>query len=236
MTLVNPSSLSATLDAVNAALFWGQPIDEAERVETAEWIALRQRQPGGYHHGAFPAPLEADFGGRAHLFTGEVLDTWAGTAHALGEEACRAMLLLRVDTPYVQAALTRASDAMADVLGLVLAEGWFEKRPGEFCCAKCSVAVWRHMAAGGLREIDPQRWLEGGLRSLQALREGGGRWRRYPFYYTLLALTEMDLPGARDELRYAAPACEHVAKRDASEDEYAVRRRDLAVRALALCG
>jgi len=232
MSLVNEGSLSVTLDAVNEALFWGRPVSDADRVEAAGWLAGRQGRPGGYHNGALPAPLPGDLA-TARLFTGEALTTRAGTAHALGEEACRAMLLLEADTPVVQAALTRASDAMAEVLGLVVAQGYFDKRPGEFCCATCSVAVWRHMAAGGLLGTDPERWLEGGLRTLRSHRTDGGRWRRYPFYYTLLALTEIDLPVARGELRYAAPACERVVRRVAGDDVYAQRRRALAERALA---
>ena len=234
MSLVNETSLSATLDAVNEALFFGRPLSQADRVEAAEWIAQRQAQHNGYRD-ALPAPLEADLGGRARLFTGEALKSWAGTAHILGEEACRALIRLDAPSPNVQAALSDATQAMQGVLGQMVAEGWFDKRPGVFCCARCSVSIWRHMAAGGLAGADPVRWLEGGLRTLAVQRTEDGRWHGFPFYYTLLALTEIDLPGAREELRYVAPVCERLLRRAAGADVYVTRRRAVMERALACC-
>jgi len=225
MTLVNESILSATLDAVNEVLFWSRAVAQADREQSIAWIVGRQGQPGGYLH-SLPAPCQADLGGNARVFTGERLSSWAGTAHVLGEEACRALLLLDGPTASAQAALQRASAPMVAKLGQVV-------RPGEYCCGTCSVSVWRHMAAGGLDGADQQCWLEGGLRTLVAHRTGDGRWRRYPFYYTVLALTEIGLPGAREELRYAAPALERAARRDPGQEVYAVRRRALAERALA---
>ena len=88
-------------------------------------------------------------------------------------------------------------------------------------------------AAGGLRQADPDKWLEGGLTSLRVSRTGDGRWQSYPFHYTLLTLTETDLPGAREELRYAAPACERAIRLAATDDVYVKRRRAVAERALA---
>jgi hypothetical protein len=72
------------------------------------------------------------------------------------------------------------------------------------------------------------------VRELKLLRTGDGRWRRFPFYYTVLALHEMNVKPALDELRYAAPVLERSLKR-ASGDKYAARRRTLAERVLAKC-
>ena len=47
-----------------------------------------------------------------------------------------------------------------------------------------------------------------------------------------LALSEIDLPSARQELRYAAPACERVLKRLSGADPV-TRRRDIVLRALS---
>jgi hypothetical protein len=53
------------------------------------------------------------------------------------------------------------------------------------------------------------------------------------FYYTILALSEIDLPSARRELGYAAPACEWVLKRREGDDTVLRLCRDIAHRALS---
>jgi hypothetical protein len=105
-------------------------------------------------------------------------------------------------------------------------------RAGMYCCGACSVALWRHIAAGGLPKESGR--LARGLQSLRAHRTEDGRWRRFPDFYTLLALTEIDLPAARRELRYAVPRCERYLKRRPTADRYAQRRRRVAERVLAL--
>ena len=48
MRLVKPSSLAATLDAVNESLFFGRRLTKADRRAAARWIAGRQSLPGSY--------------------------------------------------------------------------------------------------------------------------------------------------------------------------------------------
>ncbi len=83
---------------------------------------------------------------------------------------------------------------------------------------------------GGL--FDQDKLLAGGVRQLKKRRDGKGRWRQFPFHYTLLALSEMDFPAAIREMKYAAPSCERVAKRKPGNDIYAKRRQLLAMRIL----
>lgn len=52
------------------------------------------------------------------------------------------------------------------------------------------------------------------------------------FWYTVLALSEMDNAEARTELKYAAPALERAASRAVPSEVYARRRHELAVRTL----
>jgi len=104
---------------------------------------------------------------------------------------------------------------------------------GIYCCGKCSASLWRHLAAGGLARQEPL--LTSGVKTLKAHRDGKGRWRRFPYYYTLLALSEMNVPGVVTEMRYAAGGCEKLLKRSAAADKYANRRRALAERVLARC-
>ena len=73
------------------------------------------------------------------------------------------------------------------------------------------------------------------MRILKTRRDGNGRWRAFPFHYTLLALSDIELPSALAERRYAAPACERCLKRSPGDDTFAQRRRELAERILARC-
>jgi hypothetical protein len=89
------------------------------------------------------------------------------------------------------------------------------------------------IAAGGYHTSPG--FIERGLKRLAELRDGAGRWRVFPYWYTLLALVETDGAGAVTELRYAAPVAERYLKRQPGADAYAQRRHALAARALAKC-
>ncbi len=242
MSLVRPDSLAATLDAVNQAFFFGRRLSEANRREAAAWIASRQGLPGAYH-GMF-APTERDRRESIRLFTGESVATRAATAHILGEEACRALILLggtgilpvkhRLEACATEAAaLARATEGMLGRLRAAEQRETHMGRPwlGQYCCGKCTAALWRHLAAGGLERAEHH--LAAGVEALRLSRTGDGRWRRYPFFYTVLALSEMDASLAIDELRYAAPVLYGLVKGAPEGDPFATRRRTLAERVLA---
>jgi hypothetical protein len=106
---------------------------------------------------------------------------------------------------------------------------------GRYCCGKCSVSLWRHLAAGGMSQPMRREWLAAGMAGLKAGRTGDGRWRSLPFWYALSAVEAIDSPAALAELRYAAPALQRLLKRPAGEDAYARRRRAVAERCLARC-
>ncbi|MBM4033737.1 MAG: hypothetical protein FJ291_18420 [Planctomycetes bacterium] len=242
MSLVRSESLAATLDAVNEAHFFGWPLSDADRREAAAWIAARQGLPGAYH-GMF-APTEKDRRGGMRLFTGERVATRAATAHILGEEACRALILLggtgilpvehRLEACATEgAALARATDGMLARLRAAeererhMGRLWL----GQYCCGKCTAALWRHLAAGGLERAEHH--LGAGVEALRLSRTGDGRWRRFPFHYTVLALSEMDVSLAIDELRYAAPILQRLASRAPEGGPFAARRHTIAERVLA---
>ena len=110
MDLLNKRSLATTLDRVNEALFFGRRIPRPEARGVALWLASRRGLPGSYA-GMF-APTARDFANGIKLFTGERISSGAATGHILGEEACRAVLLLDVDEPLVREALARANRSM----------------------------------------------------------------------------------------------------------------------------
>jgi hypothetical protein len=211
-------TLSATVDTVNEVFFFGRPLSASDRVAAAEWIAGRQGLPGSY--GGMFAPTERDFRDGVTTFTGEHQSSRAGTAHLLGEEACRALILLNV--PAAQPALGKATADMIECLNVSERRGY---AIGTFCCGMCSCAYWRHLAVGGLDRQEER--LSGGMKVLKSRRLNNGRWRSFPFWYALLALTGMDVPGVESERQFAAPVCERYLRRPPA-GEYAARRRRVA--------
>ena len=87
----------------------------------AIWLAGRQGLSGSYA-GMF-APTSTDYAEGIRLFTGERIASGAATGHILGEEACRALLLLDVDIEKVRLALGRATRSMNDRLDQSESEG-----------------------------------------------------------------------------------------------------------------
>src|SRR5688500_11965939 len=224
--LINRASLSQTVDAITAACFDGRVLSAVERGQTARWIAGRQGLPGAY--GSTFAGFPAERANGIVLFTGERIAS-ASARHILGEEASRALRHLRVRDPNVTRALERADEGLLRCLARA-AEDPRKRNPGLYCCGKCSVGLWRNLLAGGLDRHEER--LRGGARHLRSMRDGAQQWRKFPFWYTVLALSEMDNAEARAELKYAAPALEHAANRAEPSSVYARRRYALAVRSL----
>lgn len=228
MKITKPNSLAQTIDALNEMFFYETPLSGSHKEEVAKWICGRQGLPGSYA-GMF-APTPKDFKEGIRLFTGERIWTRAATAHIMGEEACRALIELNVRLPDVRNALGRATRGMLE--RITCAEDKMSRR-GFYCCGICTAALWRNLAVGGLDT--PKMRLAAGLKILKKHRDGKGGWRRFPFHYTLLALSEIDLPAVADELRYAAPICERYLKYIKTADKFARRRRDLSERILIRC-
>jgi hypothetical protein len=106
MNLIDTLSLSQTLDHLNDCFFSGKMIPDDEKRATADWIAARQGLKGAYAH--MFAPTEKDYREGVRVFTGELIQSGAATGHVMGEEACRALLLLNVADPAVTHALEQA--------------------------------------------------------------------------------------------------------------------------------
>jgi hypothetical protein len=204
--LIDRASLSETLDAINAASFDGRTLSADERGQAARWIVGRQGLPGAYADTFAGFPSERSKG--IVLFTGERIQS-ASARHILGEEASRALRRLRVRDREVTRALGRADEGLMRCLARA-AEDPRNGNPGLYCCGKCSVGLWRTLLAGGLDRHEER--LQRGASHLRTVRDGEHQWRKFPFWYTVYALSEMDNAGAREELKYAAPALERAAK------------------------
>lgn len=227
-SVIDEVSLSRTLDAVDELAFDGRSLAPAERQAVARWIAARQGLPGAKSgtFAAFPGELREGF----VVFTGERL-TYASARHVLGEEACRVLRSLDVRDETVQAALERADAGLRRAIAPAENDPRYQN-PGAYCCRKCSVGMWRNLASGGLDRRE-ERLRKGVGEFLRSHRTEQATWRLFPFWYTILALTEIDVPEARDELDYVAPKLERMARREAPSNVHEGRRLELARRALS---
>ena len=226
--MIEPTSLSRTVDAVDEAVFEGRELPAKERLLVAQWIAARQGLAGAYADTFAGFPAEREKG--ILVFTGERI-TSASARHVLGEEASRALRSLGVRDAKVQAALERANAGLMSCLARAALDPR-NTNPGRFCCGKCTVGLWRNLLSGGL-DRQEERLRKGVGQVLRANRAGEGKWRVFPFWYTVLALSEMDVPEARKELEYAAPVLERTAQRPPAKGVYAKRRHALAARVVS---
>ena len=216
------NTLASDLDALNEVLFFNYPLIGAERSIFLTMIAGRQIKDGPAA-GLFSTPEENREGLR--LFTGERLRTALATGNVLAAECMRALLLLSPPQPAPEDVLERAH---AHLRGACFT-GCCAK--GE--CAHSSVAWMRCLAAQEGRRSE--EWLQHHLEVIKAHRDGSGRWWNFPFYYTLLALTEIDLPEARSEMQYSAQACTQYLWRANHNGESDRRRTVLMQRVLERC-
>jgi hypothetical protein len=218
------TTLAAAVDVLNEAQFYGRRLSRAEQDAAASFIASRQgveRAKAG-SFGLTPAECAAGI----RVFTGELM-THASARHIVGEECCRVLRNLKELSAEVKRALATASANMNEhILPHVDADG----HPGMYCCGKCTVAFWRNIVAGGFNEQESR--LDDGVEFLHKHRDGEGGWRRFPFYYTLLALSEMESPTAKAEIEYASDVIQVRLSRRPSNDMYAQRRHDVMRRAL----
>jgi hypothetical protein len=218
MTLVNPNSLAATLANINDAVFRGD-LPAGEREPAAEWIASRVGVFGSYR--GLPAPTGKDRHKKLRLYTGELVGSHAGTGCKLGFEATWALAVLHPKKASVQ----KAAQACRDIAVERFAQETARRR-GMYCCYSCSVAGWRALGSAGQPQAD--KLLEAGLALLRGSRLGNGRWDKFPFWYTVLALSDLETPEARAELRHAAAVLEQFIGRRQKPDATARRRRLLA--------
>src|SRR5262245_22006073 len=138
--LINRTSLSQTVDALNAAQFDGRALAATERTQVARWIVARQGLSGSYGGTFAGFPSERAKG--IVLFTGERIAS-ASARHILGEEASRALRLLRVRDRSVTRALEAADEGLMRCLARFAGDPQ-HRNPGLYCCGKCSVGLWRN--------------------------------------------------------------------------------------------
>jgi hypothetical protein len=210
--MLNTHSLGATINAVNEAALFSARVSEPTVKQITEFIAGRQGLPHSYW-GLF-APLDDEVKKPFTLFTGETIRSDASARHILGEESLRILKVLGDTSPSVQQAIEHAQEDFGRRLMSNKALGY---GMGTYCCGNCTVAYWRALTTHWI--ADAEERLEMGIKDLKNERQAG-KWRRFPFYYTALCLTELDKELAREEIRYIQPACERSIKNLRSNDAH----------------
>jgi hypothetical protein len=192
---------------------------DAQLTEALNWVLLRQGLTGAYR-GLF-APTETDLRG-VKLVTGELIFS-AALRHILGEEALRAVLVWNLGS---NSAAKKAKESF--VYLFEKAGEPSAKTTGFFCCHKCTIAFLRTLAV-----VRPGGWeltLQKSIENIRKKRTPDGRWHGFPFYYTLLTLSEIDLPSAKVELRYAGTVAKKLVNRYQKGDRISYFRK-LALKA-----
>jgi hypothetical protein len=219
MDLTSPN-LRLTLDTLDDTLFHRLPLTSAEREAFALSIISMQipngARAGLFNHGT--AGREA----APRLFSGERLYTLLAARHTLLIDSARLLTRLEVKTGAVTRALALAS----------------QKMEARCYSGFCAVGECRHLTVAFMRYLIVSAPPGGGHRlnsffnRLVAHRDGQGKWGTFPFYYTLLMLSESESPQAAEERLFAAPACAALLQRAWKDDPTSRRRKTILERAI----
>jgi hypothetical protein len=181
--------------------------------QALNWILSRQGLKGSYMN--LFAPTEKDMFG-VKLLTGERINS-AALRHVLGEEALRTAILWNVGS------MGMVKKAMRGFNQLLERGKPSAKSSGFYCCYKCTLAFLRTLTVG-----KPNNWkeiLERGIWRIKEERTPDGRWHGFPFFYTLLTLSELDSPSAKAELRHASKVAQRLLERYQRDDRTSRFRR-----------
>jgi len=188
---------------------------DAQVEEALRWVLSRQGLEGSYRN--LFSPTESDVRG-IRLLTGERIVSGAALRHILGEEALRTLIVWNLgSSPAVREAV-KSFHALLNT-----GSGKPARETGFYCCYRCTPAFLRTLAV-----VQPDGWeriLERGISNIRRSRTPDGRWRGFPFYYTLLTLSEVDMTSAKAELRHARKVAKGLLKRYRNDDRTSRFRR-----------
>ncbi|NHK32282.1 MAG: hypothetical protein FK730_13085, partial [Asgard group archaeon] len=184
-------SLAKKIDTINEYLFYKKKIPKKVLKETI--LQIRNRQVTNGESIGMLSLTPFDYQEGSLLFTGEKLKTNLATKNTLTQEAFRLLILVNdVDL---------ATDET-----IKLANKWME----DSCFSTyCFVGECKHSTLGFIRYLNTiktpkfEEKIRLFLTLLKEHRDNKGRWDGFPFYYTLLVLSEISIPEAISELCYA---------------------------------
>lgn len=213
MIIVHPTSLTTTLDSAAEALFHQNPIPIDLRKDIATLLIHRQSQTGP--NSGFFIPFTAESATHFRLFSGEQLTTEFARQHIQLIEAARILKLLGLDLSAVTKSIQIAEHRMDTMC--------YSKFCSKGECKSVTIAFMRFLNSADSE--DPATRLNSFLTKLGSYRDGKGKWNGFPYYFTLLMLSEIDEPLAIQELQYAAPSFQKLSNLLTSADPISTRRQ-----------
>ena len=221
MIIVRPTSLAATLDSAAEAFFINKTIPAAHREDISLMLISRQNLSGP--NSGFFIPFAAERDTPFRLFSGEQLYTDFARSHIHLIESTRLLMLLSLNRIGVDHSVQIADQRMSTICY------------SKFCpkgeCKSLTIAYMRYLST--CNEKDTGLRLKPFLTKLVDYRDGKGKWNGFPFYYTLLMLSEVTDPLATQELQYAALLCEKQRAQNWPRDPFSIRRQSIITQALA---
>jgi hypothetical protein len=218
---IHPTSLFSTLDSTAEKLFHHETFTNTLRDEIVALILSRQCQTGT--NAGFFLPFTAESEVKIKLFSGEELRTSLAKIHGPMIEAVRILKIL-------------APQGNAPTQAIQLANQRMEKMCYSSFCAKgeckaLTIAYLRYLSLDGIESSAIR--INTHLDSLASHRDGKGKWGSFPFFYTLLMLSEINDPLALQELQYASPACQKLKAQSWPNDPISKRRQEIIGAVLA---
>ena len=221
MPIIHPASLAATLDATDEALFFQKTIPVSVRKDVSDLLISRQIQSGS-NAGCF-IPFTAEAATESRLFSGERLNTAFASRHIQLIEAARLLKLLGMDDKATAKSIALAENHMNAMC--------YSKFCSKGECKSITVAYLRYLPTSDQK--DSPAHINSLLTQLAAHRDEKGKWRGFPFFYTVLVLSEIDDPLAINEREYAAPVFQKPPGALLSTDPISRRRQAILARAFS---
>jgi hypothetical protein len=221
MIIVHPTSLSDSLDSAAEVLFFQRSILPALRDDLAALLIHRQILTGS--NSGFFIPFVSESRTQSRLFTGEALRTEFACRHLQLIAATRVLTLLAPDNPAVARAIFLSEQRMNTMC--------YSKFCSKGECRSLTVAYMRYLAV--LNTPAAASALSQLLTELAGYRDGKGRWHGFPFYYTILMLSEADDPLAAEELHYSDSLLDRLSGQNWANDRYSIRCKSLLHNAMA---
>ncbi|MFW9924668.1 MAG: hypothetical protein ACFFDW_15405 [Candidatus Thorarchaeota archaeon] len=218
MVVVIPQNTAIFLDELNEKLFYNKEIPEEEWNKLAE-IIVTKLQRKGREKGCLALSAEEYFNG-AQLFTGEKMNTKLAIKNILTLNAL---------------SILKSKQALSEdtIEAISIIEEWIVNS----CFSKfCTVGECKHSTLGYLyylANLTSEEKYDEFLAILKHHRDGTGRWKGFPYFYTLYILLLVNTSEALEELQYSASVIEKNYKFISTDDKYSQRRKELLQRVMS---
>jgi hypothetical protein len=220
MTMAEPDCQEVTLETLAEVFFYSKPLPASKREQFTALFTSNQIRSGA-KSGFFILPNNQN-GTRPRLFSGEAITTAFAFRHLQLIESARLLRLLQVNNRPNAESIQLADQRMNSTCYA----GFCSK--GE--CKILTIAYMRYLATNLEKEAESK--LASFLQKLSMHRDGKGQWGSFPYFYTLLMLSESLSPLACAELRYTVGHRKKISQQVLSSGSFASRRQAILIHAL----